>query len=116
MSREFTVGDTFTSLAAKLYRPNGDPIILGPSETVTFTMVSSAGSVKINNQPATIVSRGDAVAGTPAEVRYDWGAGDVDTAGEFFGSFIRNSGGVTEHFPVQDPDNPEFQIIFWATT
>jgi hypothetical protein len=116
ITREFTVGDTLTSLYAKLYRPNGDPVVLGAAETVAFRMISTAGAVKINDQAATIVSRGSSTTNAPAEVRYDWLAADVDTAGEYVAWFIRTSAGNTEHFPPQDPDDPEFTITFWAVT
>jgi hypothetical protein len=116
ITREFTVGDRLVSLAAKLYRPNGSPVVLAAGETVAFRMISAAGAVKVADQAATIVSRGSSVTQAPAEVRYDWGSADVDTAGDYVGWFIRTSGGQTEHFPSQDPDDPEFKIIFRAVT
>jgi hypothetical protein len=115
-TREFTVGDQLTSLLAKLYKPSGEPIVLGAGETVTFRMVSTAGVVKIAGDPATIVSRGSLSTGTPAEVRYDWAAGDVDTAGFYAAWFIRTSAGETEHFPTQDIPSPEFEIVFKAAS
>ena len=114
--REFTVGDRLISLSAKLYRPSGSPVVLGVAETIAFRMVSAAGAVKVDDQAAVVVSVGAAATNTPAEVRYDWAAADVDTAGTYVGWFIRTSGGQTEHFPSQDPDDPEFQIIFRATS
>jgi hypothetical protein len=116
ITREFTVGDRLTSLSAKLYRPSGEPVVLGAGETVAFRMISAAGTIKVNDQAATIVTRGTALTGAPAEVRYDWAAADVDTAGEYVGWFIRTDGGLTEHFPPQNPDDPEFTIIFYAVT
>ena len=118
---EFTVGDRLISLSAKLWRsteahPEGEPIVLGVAETMAFRMVSLAGVVKVNNQAATVVSVGSTATKTPAEVRYDWAAADVDTAGTYVGWFIRTSGGQTEHIPPQDPDDPDFQIIFRATS
>ncbi len=113
--REFHVGDTARSLVAELFEPDGTPIVLGAAETVAFRMVKiSDSSVKVNNQVAVIVSRGATATLTPAQVRYDWAAGDVDTAGEYAGWFIRTSAGATEHFPVQDIDDPEFKIVFLA--
>jgi GT2 family glycosyltransferase len=52
-----------------------------------------------------------------AQVRYDWGAGDVDTAGEYAAWFIRSSvAGAKEHFPHQDHADPEFMVVFHADT
>ena len=114
LTREFTVGDRIVSLSAKLCRPDGSPVVLDLADTVAFRMVSTAGVVKIDDQAAAIVSRGSSTTQAPAEVRYDWAAADVDTSGEYVGWFIRTAAGVTEHFPNQDPDDPEFKIIFRA--
>ncbi len=117
VTREFTVGDQLVSLLADLYDAAGEPIVLDPTETIWFRMVLvSTGAVKVNNSAATIVSRGDAVAETPAQVRYDWGAGDVDVAGVYAAWFVRSFGGETEHFPNQDHSHPQLKIIFRADT
>ena len=117
ITREFTLGDTLVSLSAKLWRNHDEAVVLGAAETVTFRMVNtSTGAVKIAGEAAAIVSRGATATNTPAEVRYDWAAADVDTAGEYAGWFIRTSGGETEHFPSQDPDSPELKIIIRART
>ncbi len=117
VTRTFTVGDRLISLLADLYDALGEPIVLGAGETVSFRMILvSTGAVKVNNQAATIVTLGDAVAGTPAQVRYDWAAADVDTAGLYAGWFIRTFGGLTEHFPPQDHSKPQFRIQFKADT
>jgi hypothetical protein len=110
--RQFTVGDRLTSILADLYYADGSPVILGITETVLFRMISRAGVVKINNNGAQIVTRGDAQTGTPARVRYDWASADVDTPGSYVGWFIRVSGGETDHFPTQDKESPQFRIIF----
>jgi len=112
--REFTVGDRLNSLSAYLYRPNGDPVVLGALDTVTFRMTTLAGVVKINNQAAVVVSLGSVATNSPAQVRYDWASADVDTAGTYAAWFIRTASGQTEHFPNQDYDAPEFQIVFRA--
>jgi len=110
--REFTLGDRLTSVKAKLWRPSGAPVVLGVAETVAFRMVlSSTGAVKVNDQAAVVVSVGSLATNTPAEVRYDWAAADVDTAGTYSAWFIRTSGGETEHFPNQDLDPAEFEIV-----
>ena len=119
-SRPFIVGDRLISLLSDLYAPGADgndvPIVLGPAETVVFRMVATNGTVKVNNQAATIISRGDAIPGTPARVQYDWASADVDTAGTYEAWFIRQSAGQTEHFPT--PNNPaqKLKIIFTADT
>lgn len=114
ITRTFTVGDRLISLLADLYEPSGDIVVLGAAETVAFRMINAAtGAVKVNNAAATVVTRGSAATNMPAQVRYDWAAADVDTAGSFCAWFIRSSGGQTEHFPSkQDHDDPEFLIIF----
>lgn len=117
ITREFTVGDRLVSLYANLFEPSGTPIVLGAAETVAFRMIdSTSAAVKVDNQAATIVTRGVAATNTPAQVRYDWGAGDVDTAGTYAAWFIRTSAGSTEHFPCQDHSDPQFIIIFRADT
>jgi hypothetical protein len=119
ITRSFTVGDRLISLLADLYdgQEVPQPIVLDPGETVAFRMIlASDGSVKVDDDAAVIVTRGDAVAGTPAQVRYDWGVWDVDTAGSYLGWFIRTMDGQTEHFPTQDRDNAKFRIIFRAET
>jgi hypothetical protein len=116
ITRSFHVGDRLVSLLADLYEADGrTPIVLGAAETVAFRMVLiSDGTVKVNNSAAAVVSRGDALTLTPAQVRYDWAAADVDTAGEYAAWFIRTSAGQTEHFPIQDHADPQFTIIFYA--
>jgi hypothetical protein len=116
ITRSFTIGDRLVSLLANLYRPGGSPVVLGPAETVVFRMLSAAGIVKVADQAAVIITRGSAATNTPAQVRYDWAAADVDTAGVYTAWFIRVSGGETEHFPPQDPDSPEFEIVIEART
>jgi hypothetical protein len=115
ITRSFHVGDRLVSLLADLYELDGTPIVLGAAETVVFRMVlTSDGTAKVDNSAATVVSVGSATTLTPAQVRYDWAAADVDTAGEYSAWFIRTSAGQTEHFPVQDYTDPQFKIIFYA--
>ncbi|MBX9790183.1 MAG: phage baseplate upper protein [Pirellulales bacterium] len=89
---QLTVGDRLVPLRKQLVDRDGNPVDLTGS-TVAFRMVNAAGTVKINNAAAVIESA------ATGEVRYDWAAGDVDTAGEFWGWFIRTQGGKTEHYP-----------------
>ena len=114
-TREFTVGDTLVPLKAKLFRPGGAPVVLDATDVVTFRMVSTAGVAKISNGEVTVLDRGSLATKTPAEVQYDWDVWDVDTPGEYVAWFVRTSwDNKPEHFPVQDPDNPEFIVIFRA--
>ncbi len=112
--RILTVNDRLIPLKARLFRPGGTPVVLEADDEVFFRMVDSAGTVKVNNTPATILDRGNASTHTAAEVQYDWNLLDTDTAGTYTAWFIRTSGGKPEHFPNQDPDNPELQVIFRA--
>lgn len=116
--REYAVGDRLVSLSANLYKANGDPLVLAATDTVAFRMIKvSDASVKVNNQGCTVVTVGSAATSTPAQVRYDWAAADVDTAGEYAGWFIRTSlAGTTEHFPAHDHADPKFKIVFYADT
>lgn len=115
ITRSFHVGDRLVSLLADLYEPDNSPVVLGVAETVVFRMVRiSDASVKVNNSAATVVTVGS--TSIPAQVRYDWAAADVDTAGEYAGWFIRTSAGQTEHFPIQDHGDPQFKIVFKADT
>lgn len=70
--------------------------------TVTFSMrLESSDTLKVSAQSATVVS---AAAGT---VRYDWAAGDVDTAGDYVGWWTVTTSGKTQ-------DTPEFLIAIVA--
>ena len=119
ITREFTLGDTAVSVYAKLYRPSSSgpsPVVLGVADTVAFRMIDSAGAAKVSDAAATVVDVGSSTTGEAAEVRYDWAAGDVDTAGDYVAWFIVTSAGATEHFPSQDRDDPEFKIVIRART
>jgi len=101
--REFTCGDIGVSLYATLQDGAGSAIDL-TDQTVTFTMESvlSPGTNKVDGEAAAIVS---AALGT---VRYDWKANDVNTAGVYWGYFIRHSAlGKATH-----PVGKQFQIVF----
>ncbi len=49
--------------------------------TVTFSMETEAGVVKVNNAAGTLEDASD------GRVQYAWAAADVDTEGTFFGQF-----------------------------
>jgi len=94
----FTQNDRRVSLADTLTDRAGNAIDL-TGFTVKLRMVArepddSYGDVKIDDQAATIV---DAATGS---VRYDWLAGDVDTAGDFYYWWLVIDGSKTEHYPV----------------
>ena len=91
---QFTKGDTLISLSARLLDGTRTPIDLS-TDTVVFRMVPAIGGTpKIDGATAVIE---DAAAGL---VRYDWSSADVDTAGQFYGWFIRTRGDLVEHFPI----------------
>lgn len=95
--RYFTVGDRLVGLAAQLVDAAETPIDI-TAQTVTFRMVkASDGTVKVNGAAAVVT---EAATG---KVRYDWAAADVNTAGVYYGYFIRTSGGVTATHPVDGP-------------
>jgi hypothetical protein len=117
ITKEFSVGQRNTSLLMKLYHPGGAPVVLGVADTVAFRMVNiSTGAVKVNDAACAIVSRGDLATDTPAEARYDWAGADVDTAGEYAGWAVTSESGLPGYFPPQDPDNPQFRIVFYPVT
>lgn len=59
--------------------------------TVAFRMVNASdGTVVVNDAAATVVS---AVDGT---VKYDWGVGDTDTAGEYLGEWTITDGAALD--------------------
>lgn len=100
-----TKGDTLTPLRRTLYQ--GGEVVNLTGKTVTFRMVDDAGTEKVAATSATV---DDATAG---EVSYSWAAGDVDTAGTYYGYFIVTSSAKDDTFPhdgkklkiiVHDPD------------
>jgi hypothetical protein len=69
-----------------------------PGEALPMSGADAAdGSVKIAGATAVIEDPVQAL------VRYDWQPQDVDTVGRFFGYFIREKEGRTEHFPTEGP-------------
>ena len=73
-------------------------IDLSEASSVEFRMTSRTGVVKRDWAACTITD-------TPnRKVRYDWQAGDLDTAGHYYGQYrITYNGGNTEIVPVGDP-------------
>lgn len=60
---------------------DGDPINFAGAASVTFLMYDSAGN-EVVSAPATIEA-----PSSSGVLRYAWGAGDTDTAGEFRAEF-----------------------------
>lgn len=115
VKREFTITDRLIALQADLWRPSGSPVVLGANDTVAFRMVdSNNGATVIDNNNCSIVSRGNNNTNTPARVKYEWTSADANNAGNYTGWFVRSSNGQTEHFPPQDYDTPELEIVFWS--
>lgn len=68
--------------------------------TVVFNMKDASGSVKVNRGAGSVVT----ATGTPT-VKYDWAAGDTDTAGTFYGEFeVTFASGAPGSFPNGGPD------------
>lgn len=87
-------GDTSPSL---IYALDPATVVLTGS-TVRFNMRLSGGAVKVSRAAAVIVN----ATGAPT-VRYDWQAGDVDTAGFYDAEFeVTYAGGAVETFPNSD--------------
>jgi hypothetical protein len=103
--RRFTKGDTQVSVFAELFTADGKPLDMATivGATAKFRMVNAAtAAVKVNGSAAVIVSAGGTVNGvaTPALVRYDWAALDIDTVATYWAWFIITDGnGKTQHFP-----------------
>lgn len=93
--RKFTKGDTLVSLYAQLMDGSGNAVNL-TGQTVVFNMVTTSdGTSKVSAASVTIITA------ATGEVRYDWAPADVDTADEYWGWFVRTSGGKTAHHPGQ---------------
>lgn len=87
-------GDTSPSLVYALTPTTVD--LTGA--TVRFNMRLNGGAVKISRAAAVVVTQ----TGTPT-VRYDWQAGDTDTAGFYSAEFeVTYTGGAVETFPNSD--------------
>lgn len=86
-------GDTSPSL---IYALDPTTVVL-TGATVRFNMRLSNGAVKVNRAAAVIVTT------SPPVVRYDWQAGNVDTAGFYEAEFeVTYAGGAVETFPNSD--------------
>lgn len=83
MSQTFFIkqGDLLPVITEQLLDDRGDVVTLSGC-TVTFNLVSEAGSVKVNNQSATIV---DSDLGI---VRYAWQGTDTNTIGDFLREWV----------------------------
>ena len=91
---DYAKGDRLRVPYVQLVDDKNNPINL-TGQSVYFRMVDTkTGAVKISSAAAVVV---DAAQG---KVRYDWTANDVDTPASYLAWFIRDSGGLKEHFPV----------------
>ena len=75
--------DLVPSIIATIKDLNGDVVNLTPAASVTFTMRDQyTGVIKINATAASFVA-----PQTSGQVKYDWAAGDTDTAGDYIAEF-----------------------------
>jgi hypothetical protein len=93
------VGDTLTPLASQLWQQNASGVLTVVNLaglTCKFTMVSSAGTV-IVNEATTGVTVTDATTG---KVQYDFQTTDVATAGTYYAWWTVYSGTEHDTYPV----------------
>jgi len=99
---ERRIGDTQQTYSAILQAKNSSGIMTAKDLTgltVTFSMVNAAtGATKVSNQSATIVTAASGI------VSYDFAAGDVDTAGIYWGGFTVTQSGETNTYPADPTD------------
>ena len=89
------VGDRLPQFAANLFGPDGTPASLPGVVTFRMREVFSR-ATKIASGPVTIQNP------ATASVRYEWQAGDTDTAAEYEAWFLLTSpAGLVETFPSQ---------------
>jgi len=96
-------GDLWPSLEANLKQANNEPIPLQEADEITFVMTSKNRRVATKVQAtASIINH------NTGHVKYDWVAGDTDTAGQYQGEFLVMLNGTT---PIRVPNNGYFNII-----
>lgn len=87
-------GDRLPSLAATLTDNEGIFTDLASASGVVFKMVSTDGLTTKGPTAAVIVD------GARGRVRYDWAAGDTDTAKVYNAEFVVTIAGKEQSFPV----------------
>jgi len=94
LTRRFVKGDRLVALYATLQDGAGTAIDL-TGQTVVFYMKNvTDGTVKVNGSAATIE---DELSG---QVSYSWAAADIDTAGKYWGWFVRSTAGLVGTHPI----------------
>ncbi len=86
-------GDRLPSITATLYNPDGTIADL-MAATVAFKFRPKGGGV-VTSGTAVVVS-------VNGKVRYDWGASDTTTSGDFDAEWVVTVGGKEQTFPSDD--------------
>lgn len=82
MRFDTTLGATGDGISIIATDANGAVVDLTGAAAPTFTMKALDGTVKVNAQPAEIVS-----PATSGLLRYAWGSNDLNAAGHYLASF-----------------------------
>lgn len=95
------LGDALPSIRVHLLDNDGDEVVLGLNDTVTFSMWPIGGGTNIVTAAAATIN--DRPTG---DVQYDLAAADVDEAGTYLAQFEvtwAGTGGKTTKFPRPRP-------------
>lgn len=88
-------GDRLPPLDVVLEESDGTPVDLTGS-TVKFLMRALGGTIAKVDAAASVIG-----SATLGQVRYEWGASDLDTAGVFEAEFEATSAGKKRTFPTK---------------
>lgn len=102
-------GDRLPSILFTCVPPPGTDI--SGATAAQFAFQAIAGGTVKGGAAVIVSSLADALV-----VRYDWAAGDTDTAGDFNAEFVVTIGGKEMTFPNDDPSGraPFLSLRIWA--